>query len=85
MNMSSKDAGTARTNLAIMNRAEYEVEIHYEKKLRQCWNDSASPDGTIQDEGQWDVLIAMFYKHRLISLENGKVLDKYRPCFPIEF
>ena len=63
---------------------EYEAEIHYERKLSTVF-DSASPDGTIRDETEWSFLIAMFLKHRLVSIEDTKKLDLYRPTFPVSF
>jgi len=90
--MSTKDLGTGRTGTNIGTHRtnatgrdnEYETEIHYERKLGSVF-ESASPDGTIRDETEWSFLIAMFLKHRLVSIEDTKKLDLYRPCFPVTF
>jgi hypothetical protein len=64
---------------------EYEVELHYEQKLRTLFFESANEDGTIKDETEWDCMIAMFMKARVVSLEDTRRLEKVRPSFPIEF
>ena len=47
--------------------------------------DSASDQGTIRNEEEWDIMIAMFLKYRLVLNEDTKKLDKFRPTFPITF
>ena len=42
-------------------------------------------EGIIKDPVEWDTLMAMFLKHRLISIEDGKKLDKFKPSFPLTF
>ena len=61
------------------------IEIHYESKLRNVFFDTVSEEGRVQDEAEWDCLIAMFLKNKLMSIEDSKVLERYRPSFPITF
>jgi len=61
--------------MATVRPSEYEIEIHYEQKLRNAFFEAACSEGTIRDAAEWDVLIAMFLKHRLVSIENTKKLD----------
>jgi hypothetical protein len=64
---------------------DYEVEIHYESKLRSGFFECASDDGSINNETQWDTFLAIMLKNRLLSMEDSKKLDKFRPCFPLNF
>ena len=62
-----------------------EIEIHFETKLRTVFFDSANSDGTIKNEEEWDIMIAMFLKFRLVLNDDTKKLDRFRPTFPITF
>ena len=83
--MSSSKAETARLPAA-MQADEYELLIHYEQKLLSCFYEtSLGKEGLIKDETEWDCLIAMFLKHRLISVEDSKKFDAFKPSFPLNF
>lgn len=83
----SDKVDTGRVNIVnpITKLNEYEVEIHYEQKLRHIFFETASADGTIDDVQGWELLMAMFLKHRVVSIEDTKRLDHVRPSFPILF
>lgn len=53
--------------------------------MRNIFFDSANYDGTINNSQEWDCLMAMFMKHRVLSVEDSKKLDRVRPTFPISF
>ena len=71
--------------MGLVQTDEYELEILYESKLRECFIETTGDRGLIMDEIQWDTLIAIFLKHRLISIDDTKTLDKFKPSFPINF
>jgi hypothetical protein len=89
MMMSSKDGGTNRGGplpQTMLNRSQdYAVEIHYESKLRSGFFDCATEEGLLTNESQWQTFIAIMLKNRLLSIEDSKKLDKFRPCFPLNF
>ena len=65
---------------------EYTLEVYYEQKLRNVFFDNVNNgDGTISNQDEWDCLIAMFLKNRLVSIEDVKKLEANRPCFPMTF
>ena len=64
---------------------EYEIAYHFEQKVRNIFFETANDEGFISDANNWDTLIAMFLKNRVVSLNDTKVLDKFRPSFPIEY
>jgi uncharacterized protein YifN (PemK superfamily) len=47
--------------------------------------DSACDQGTIRNDEDWDMLMAMFLKNRIVSIEDTKRLDKVKPSYPITF
>jgi hypothetical protein len=83
--MSEGKMETNRLTFAIMKVGEFELEIHYEKKLRESFHSVAAGEGTINSQDQWDLLTAMFLKHRLVSLDDVKRLDANMPSFPLTF
>ena len=89
MMMSSKDGGTNRGGplpQTMLNKTQdYEVEIHYESKLRSGFFDCANDDGLLMNEVQWETFISIMLKNRLLSIEDSKKLSKFRPCFPVNF
>ena len=65
---------------------EYELEIHYESKLLQAFNETSfGRSGVIKDQSDWDRLIVKFVEYKLISLENSDKLEQYKPSFPLTF
>ena len=76
---------TGRTNYGIMQLSEYEVEIHYEKKLREVFHKNSSVEGTINSEEDWTNLLNAFRQHELMSIKNVNLLDKHQPSLPISF
>ena len=65
---------------------EYELEIHYESKLLQAFNETSfGRSGIIKDQSDWDRLIVKFVEYKLISLENSDKLEQYKPSFPLTF
>ena len=89
MMMSSKDGGTNRGGplpQTMLNKTQdYEVEIHYESKLRSGFFDCANDDGLLINDVQWETFISIMLKNRLLSIEDSKKLNKFRPCFPVSF
>lgn len=83
--MSESKMETNRLTFNIMKVGEFELEIHYEKKLRDAFYGVAAGEGTINDKDEWDLLTAMFLKHRLVSLEDVRRLDANMPSFPLTF
>jgi len=61
---------------------EFEVEIHFEQKLRTIFVETASDDGTIRDDTQWECLMAMFLKNRVVSIDDIKKLESVKPSYP---
>lgn len=47
--------------------------------------DSACDQGTIRNDEDWDMLMAMFLKNRIVSIEDTKRLDKVKPSYPMTF
>ena len=45
----------------------------------------AQADEKIADETDYDCLVAMLLKHRLMSVEDSKKLDKFKPSFPMDY
>lgn len=84
--MSSKTE-TASLAAAINSNENYELEIHYESKLLQVFNETTriNKSGKIQDHSDWDRLIVNFKVNRLISLENAEKLEKFKPSLPLDF
>ena len=81
----SEKLETNRLAFNIMKVGEFELEIHYEKKLRESFHNVVSGEGTINDQDEWDLLTTMFLKHRLVSLDDIKKLDANMPSFPLTF
>ena len=81
----SEKLETNRLAFNIMKVGEFELEIHYEKKLRESFHNVVSGEGTINDQDEWDLLTTMFLKHRLVSLDDIKKLDSNMPSFPLTF
>jgi len=53
--------------------------------LRSIFFESAADDGTIRNDNEWDCLMAMFLKNRVVSVEDTKRLDAVKPTFPLTF
>ena len=85
--MSTIETGRPLTVATTFNKnvEEFEVELHYEQKLRSLFFESSDNDGLIRDEQGWDCLIAMYLKARVISIEDSRRLEKVRPSFPMSF
>lgn len=64
---------------------EYQVEIHYEAQLRDVYFDNADDDGKINDEIEWQTLISMLGFNKLINSSDTKILEKFKPSFPIRY
>jgi hypothetical protein len=61
------------------------IPIHYEQKLRAIFFENCSPDGSILDQDSFDHLIAMFIRHKLVSIADSGRLEKVQPSFPMTF
>ena len=85
--MSSKYTATGRDKYLppVFQQTDDDQEFNSEIKMRNIFFDSANNDGTINNNQEWDCLIAMFLKHRILSVEDTKRLDRVRPTYPIYF
>ena len=85
----SSPANTTRMGSSVNPKQPHEeldeIETHFETKLRSVFFDSANSEGTIKNEEEWDIMIAMFLKFRLVLNDDTKKLDRFRPTFPITF
>jgi len=69
----------------ILEDNEYHVEIHYEAQLRDVYFDNADDDGKINDEIEWQTLISMLGFNKLVNSADTKILEKFKPSFPIRY
>ena len=87
--MSKFDTGRGQMGppIKLMKKEDDEdfIAIHYEQKLRSIFFEYASSEGSIDDQQQWDVLMSMVIRHKLMSVDDTGKLEKVMPSFPVTF